>query len=99
MSESQTAATLRAAEIKPHLLEQWVMSDLGPDFDPQAAECAGSTTIARRDLVVSLDEKTAIQANTDPAGYAIATRPTGSARARVQTQRHPKPVRRAAGDH
>ena len=35
MSESQAEATLRAAEIKPHLLEQWVMSDLGPDFDPR----------------------------------------------------------------
>ena len=30
MSESQAEATLRAAEIKPHLLEQWVMSNPKP---------------------------------------------------------------------
>jgi hypothetical protein len=41
MSESQAHEILRAAEIKPHLLEQWVMSELGPDFDAQAAEVCG----------------------------------------------------------
>lgn len=63
MSESQAHAILRAAEIKPHLLEQWVMSELGPDFDAQAAEVCGLyLDPPAGTLVVSLDEKTGIQA-------------------------------------
>src|SRR3974377_1310626 len=41
MWKSRANEILRAAEIKPHLLEQWVMSELGPDFDAQAAEGGG----------------------------------------------------------
>ena len=63
MSESQAHAILRAAEIKPHLLEQWVMSELGPDFDAQAAEVCGLyLDPPAGTLVVSIDEKTGIQA-------------------------------------
>src|SRR5262249_29261943 len=63
MSESQAHAILRAAEIKPHLLEQWVMSELGPDFDAQAAEVCGLYLEPPEGaLVVSIDEKTGIQA-------------------------------------
>jgi hypothetical protein len=63
MSESQAPEILRAAEIKPHLLEQWVMSDLGPDFDAQAAEVGGLyVDPPEGTLVVSIDEKTGIQA-------------------------------------
>ena len=63
MSESQAHAILRAAEIKPHLLEQWVMSELGPDFDAQAANVCGLyLDPPEGTLVVSIDEKTGIQA-------------------------------------
>ena len=41
MSESQAHAILRAADVRPQLTEQWVMSELGPDFDAQAAEVCG----------------------------------------------------------
>ena len=63
MSESQAHEILRAAEIKPHLLEQWVMSELGPDFDARAAEVCGLyLDPPAGTLVVSIDEKTGIQA-------------------------------------
>ncbi len=63
MSESQAHAILRALEIKPHLLEQWVMSELGPGFDAQAAEVCGLyLSPPEGALVVSIDEKTGIQA-------------------------------------
>ena len=63
MSESQAHEILRAAEIKPHLLEQWVMSELGPDFDARAAEVCGLYLDPPEGaLVVSIDEKTGIQA-------------------------------------
>jgi hypothetical protein len=38
MSESQAHEILRGADIRPHLTEQWMMSELGPDFDAQAAD-------------------------------------------------------------
>ncbi len=36
MSESQAHDILRGADVRPHLTEYWVMSELGPDFDAQA---------------------------------------------------------------
>lgn len=78
MSESQAHEILRAAEIKPHLLEQWVMSELGPDFDAQAAEVCGLyLDPPAGTLVVSLDEKTGIQAKapTRPDVQAQSAKP------------------------
>ncbi len=75
MSESQAHAILRAAEIKPHLLEQWVMSELGPDFDAQAAEVCGLyLDPPEGTLVVSIDEKTGIQAKA-PTRADLQARP------------------------
>ena len=63
MSESQAHEILRAADIKPHLLEQWVMSELGPDFEARAAEVCGLYLDPPEGvLVISIDEKTGIQA-------------------------------------
>ena len=63
MSESQAHEIPRAADIKPHLLEQWVMSELGPDFDARAAEVCGLYLDPPAGvLVISIDEKTGIQA-------------------------------------
>jgi len=41
MSESQAHVILRGADLRPHLTEQWVMSELGPELDAQAAEVCG----------------------------------------------------------
>jgi len=63
MSESQAHAILRAAEIRPHLTQQWVMSALGPDFDAQAAEVCGLYLDPPENaIVLSIDEKTSIAA-------------------------------------
>ncbi len=41
MSVTQAHDILRGADVRPHLTEYWVMSELGPDFDAQAAEVCG----------------------------------------------------------
>src|SRR6266498_3053683 len=71
----RTTEILRAAEIKPHLLDQWVMSELGPDFDAQAAEVCGLyLDPPAGTLVVSIDEKTGIQAKA-PTRPDVKARP------------------------
>ena len=63
ISRSRAHAILREADIRPHLTEQWVMSELGPDFDEQAAEVCGLYLDPPENaIVVSIDEKTGIQA-------------------------------------
>jgi transposase len=67
MSESQAHAILAAAELRPHLTEQWVMSELGPEFDAQAAEVCGLYLDPPENaIVLSIDEKTSIAAR-EPA--------------------------------
>ena len=41
MSVSRAQTILAEADLRPHLTEQWVMSELGPEFDAQAAEVCG----------------------------------------------------------
>jgi transposase len=41
MSVSRAYTILAEADLRPHLTEQWVMSELGPEFDAQAAEVCG----------------------------------------------------------
>ncbi len=83
MSESQAHAILRGADIRPHLTEYWVMSELGPDFDAQAAEVCGLYLDPPQNaIVVSIDEKTSIaarepaRADTLPAAGKPARRDT-----------------------
>ncbi|MGH2923477.1 MAG: IS630 family transposase [Solirubrobacterales bacterium] len=65
MSASHAHQILRAADVRPHLTEQWIMSELGPDFDERAAEVCGLyLDPPENTLVVSIDEKTGIQAKT-----------------------------------
>jgi hypothetical protein len=67
MSESQAHVILRAAELRPHLTEQWVMSELGPEFGAQAAEVCGlDLDPPENAIVLSVDEKTSIAAR-EPA--------------------------------
>jgi transposase len=63
MSASQAHVILREADVRPHLTEQWVMSELGPQFDAQAAEVCGLYLDPPENaIVISLDEKTSIAA-------------------------------------
>lgn len=67
MSQSQAHAILRGADIRPHLTEYWVMSELGADFDAQAAAVCGLYLDPPANaIVVSIDEKTSIAAR-EPA--------------------------------
>jgi transposase len=80
MSESQAHDILRDADIRPHLTEYWVMSDLGPDFDAQAAVVCGLYLDPPENaIVVSIDEKTSIAAR-QPARPDRPTRPGKPAR-------------------
>lgn len=88
MSESQAHEILRKAEIKPHLLEQWVMSDLGPDFDAQAAEVCGLyLDPPEGTMVVSIDEKTGIQAKA-PTRADMQARPGKPGRREYEYRRN-----------
>ena len=64
MSESQAHVILSRAEIKPHRTEYWVMTDFDqPYFQERAAEVCGLYLDPPRNaLVLSIDEKTSIQA-------------------------------------
>ena len=64
MSESQAHVILSGADIKPHRTESWVMSDFDqPEFEARAGEVCGLYLDPPAGaLVLSLDEKTSIQA-------------------------------------
>ncbi len=78
ISRSRAHAILRALDVRPHLLESWVMSELGPDFDAQAAEVCGLYLDPPENaIVVSIDEKSGVQAK----GLARPDTPTAPGRA------------------
>ncbi len=80
MSESQAHDILRGADVRPHLTEYWVMSELGPDFDAQAAEVCGLYLDPPANaIVVSIDEKTSIAAR-EPARPDVPPKPGQPAR-------------------
>jgi hypothetical protein len=64
MSGSQAHAILKRAEIKPHLTDYWIMSDFSkPEFEQRRGEVCGLYVNPPENvLVVSIDEKTGIQA-------------------------------------
>ena len=64
MSGSQAHVILQRAEIKPHLTEYWIMSDFSqPEFEERMVEVCGLYVDPPENvLVLSLDEKTGIQA-------------------------------------
>ena len=64
MSESQAHVILQRAEIKPHRTDYWVMSDFTqPEFEQRLSEICGLYVDPPENvLVVSIDEKTGIQA-------------------------------------
>jgi putative transposase len=64
MSASQAHTILSRAEIKPHLTDYWIMSDFSqPEFEERLTEVCGLYVNPPENvLVVSIDEKTGIQA-------------------------------------
>ncbi|MDQ2897208.1 MAG: IS630 family transposase [Actinomycetota bacterium] len=64
MSGSQAHVILARAAIKPHLTEYWIMSDFGqPEFEERlSAICGLYVNPPENVLVISIDEKTGIQA-------------------------------------
>ncbi len=64
MSGSQAHAILARAAIKPHLTDYWIMSDFSkPEFEERCGEVCGLYVDPPENvLVVSIDEKTGIQA-------------------------------------
>lgn len=63
MSVSRAQTILAQLDLRPHVTEQWVMSELGPEFDAQAAEVCGLYVDPPANaIVVSVDEKTSIAA-------------------------------------
>jgi transposase len=64
MSASQAHVILQRAEIKPHLTEYWMMTDYSrPEFEERLGEICGLYVNPPENvLVVSIDEKTGIQA-------------------------------------
>jgi transposase len=88
MSESQAHEILRNADVRPHLTEYWVMSELGPDFDAQAAEVCGLYVDPPTNaIVVSIDEKTSIAAR-QPARRDRPPQPGRAARRDSEYLRH-----------
>jgi hypothetical protein len=63
-SASQAHVILSRAEIKPHLTDYWIMSDFSkPEFEERLGEVCGLYVDPPENvLVLSIDEKTGIQA-------------------------------------
>jgi transposase len=80
MSASQAHTILARADIKPHLTDYWMMTDFSqPEFEERLGEICGLYVNPPENvLVVSLDEKTGIQAKapTKPDRPAGPGRPT-----------------------
>jgi transposase len=80
MSGSQAHAILARADIKAHLTDYWVMSDFSdPEFEKRLKDVCGLYVSPPENvLVVSIDEKTGIQAKapTKPDTLPAAGRPT-----------------------
>ena len=80
MSVSRAHAILADVDLRPHMTEQWVMSELGPEFDAQAAEVCGLYVDPPTNaIVVSVDEKTSIAAR-EPARPDTRPQPGRTAR-------------------
>jgi hypothetical protein len=60
MSVSRAQAILAQADLRPHLTEQWVMSELSPEFDAQAADVfatdCGTSVVSAWPARLSYDE-------------------------------------------
>lgn len=87
IGKSQTHAILDEADLKPHQVRSWLTS-LDPDFDTKQADVCGLyLNPPENAIVVSIDEKTSIQAK-EPIRTEIAMAPGKPARAEFEYRRH-----------
>lgn len=100
MSRAQAHTILARADIKPHLTDYWVMSDFSdPEFEERLkGVCGLYVNPPENVLVLSIDEKTGIQAKapTKPDMLSCSWA-TDTPRARIYPQRHAVPVRVSEG--
>jgi transposase len=88
MSASQAHVILARAEIKPHLSEYWIMSEFSPEFNERAGDICGLYVDPPDNvLVVSIDEKTGIQAKA-PVKPDTAPAPAKAARREHEYKRN-----------
>ena len=75
MSGSQAHVILQRAEIKPHRTDYWMMTDYSrPEFEERLGEICGLYVDPPENvLVVSIDEKTGIQAKSPPSSPGHAS--------------------------
>jgi len=87
IGKSQTHEILSRADLKPHQVRSWLTS-LDPDFDTKRADVCGLyLNPPENALVVSLDEKTSIQAK-EPIRKELPMKPGKPARREFEYRRH-----------
>jgi transposase len=87
IGKSQTQAILAEADLKPHQVRSWLTS-LDPDFDTKQADCCGLyLSPPENAIVVSIDEKTSMQAR-QPIRKELQMAPGRPARREFEYRRH-----------
>ena len=87
IGKSQTHAILADADLKPHQVRSWLTS-LDPDFDTKQADVCGLYLDPPEGaIVVSVDEKTSIQAR-EPIRKDVPMAPGEPARRQFEYKRH-----------
>jgi transposase len=87
VGKSQTHAFLTEADLRPHQVASWLTS-LDPNFDTKAVDVCGLYLDPPENaIVVSIDEKTSIQAR-EPIRKEVPMRPGKPARREFEYRRH-----------
>ncbi|HZJ29257.1 MAG TPA: IS630 family transposase [Solirubrobacterales bacterium] len=87
IGKSQVHAILEAADLKPHQVRSWLTS-LDPDFDTKQAEVCGLYLRPPKGaIVVSIDEKTGVQAK-EPVRPTLPMEPGIPERREFEYRRH-----------
>jgi transposase len=87
ISKSQTHTILAEADLKPHQVRSWLTS-IDPEFETKQAEVCGLyLNPPQGAIVVSIDEKTSVQAK-EPIRKEIPLRPGTPARREFEYKRH-----------
>jgi transposase len=87
IGKSQTHALLTEADLKPHQVRSWLTS-LDPNFDTKQADVCGLYLAPPENaIVVSIDEKTSIQAR-EPIRKELPMEPGKPARREFEYKRH-----------
>jgi transposase len=91
VSESQAHVILQRAEIKPHRTDYWIMTDFSqPEFEQRCADVCGLYVNPPENvLVLSIDEKTGIQAKS-PVKPDVPPAPGRPARPNHRQPLHPR---------